>query len=294
MPARPRRRGLVVVQGMSLAGERDPRLVRLARSFAAAGFSVAAPALPGLKSCREDVRDLSSVQEAVAALRAACGGPVGVVAFSFGAGVALTAVADGSMRGTADPILLMGPYHSLEDLWRSWPDRESEPRTDAEWDDFIYIRMALAWRMRDDLPLSPSERERLGEILLGYCDAPAVETKRGFYREVLRRPEIRSGLRRAPDPETLRALSPCGKLSRLRSRVMIVHDLHDGTIPCSHSEKIFAELKARRPVGEQRLLVTPILSHVEARSLWRIDHAIRIADMFGEFWGSECAAGERA
>ncbi|MFH0899713.1 MAG: phosphatase PAP2 family protein [Pseudomonadota bacterium] len=62
---------VVVVHGMCPRGERDERLVPFARSLAAAGCRVVAPALPGLKDYRVERVDVEALVDVVLDLRSA-------------------------------------------------------------------------------------------------------------------------------------------------------------------------------------------------------------------------------
>jgi pimeloyl-ACP methyl ester carboxylesterase len=278
-------RTFVMVYGLTLKGERDPRLVNFSRCFAQSGLRVAVPDLAGLKSYRFDERDLAAIEALVSKLHSQYGGTIGITAFSLGAGLALTAASKPSLSGIVDPLLLFGPYYSLDDLLHTLVGNFNRtPASDDEWDDYIWIRLVLAYRSMDRLHLNHDEREELIALLGDYCLEPSLRRKRSFCDRLLRG---RQGIDIAsliPEGRALERLSPLGKLETITSRVLILHDTHDRLIPPGHSGRICEALRSRDGGHAPRLLVTPLLSHVTARSAWRILDVFRILWIIGEIF----------
>ena len=120
------RAAVLVVHGLSPAGNRHPELVRLARLFARHGYVVMAPHFDGLASFRLSGREIDEIRAALADLRRRSA-TVAVAGFSFGAGPALVAAADtdglawvGSFGGYADLgnviVYLTTGAHTFHDL----------------------------------------------------------------------------------------------------------------------------------------------------------------------------------
>ncbi|MBI4678218.1 MAG: alpha/beta hydrolase [Elusimicrobia bacterium] len=264
-PAGPPRRTCLAVHGATLAGKEDGRLKSFARCLAASGVRAAVPDLRGLKSCVFSEGDVLAIADLAASLGSEYGKPVAMAGFSFGAGLSLVAAAKEELAGFVDPILCFGAHHSMDGLWALHLPETRPPRTEAEWHDHIYLRLALAYPVMDRLGLSREDKAVIADALGSYCADPSVEAKRRAYALVERR-SLAELYELGVDPKVNNALSPAGKLGRLRSRVILLHDANDRLIPPDHSRRLFDELK---PGGRASLLVTPLLSHVAPGSIPR-------------------------
>ncbi len=284
-PAGTPRKTFILVYGMTLAGEKDARLTKVAQAFVKSGFRVAIPSLPGLKSLALEQGDLAAIGDLVTELHGQDGGKIGVGAFSAGAGMALTVAAQPAVAEMIDPLLLFGPYYRLSDLWARWPT-QGKPASDRnkDWDCFIWTQMVSAFRNLASLDLEAGERQELVDLLRDYCTEPSLKRKRQFYQRVLRGRRLRGLADPPPDEHTLERLSPCGRMDGVRGRVLILHDPADYLIPVWHSEQIMAELRQRGMSDAQRLVATPLLSHVGLNLTWRILDVFRIVKLVGEIF----------
>jgi pimeloyl-ACP methyl ester carboxylesterase len=123
--ARPRGEGpwpaLVIVNGATPLGRREPAVRRLVRGLGQAGFLVLAPDLPGLADGEVSER---TVATAVAVARDTAGRPdaregrVGLVGVSVGTSIALLAAADPSLAGSVSVVAGTAPYADLANLLR--------------------------------------------------------------------------------------------------------------------------------------------------------------------------------
>ena len=86
---------MLLVHGLSPGGRQHPELVRLARALARRGQLVLVPHFDGLAAFRLSGREVDEVRAALAHLHALSQHPAGIAGFSFGAGPALIAAADG-------------------------------------------------------------------------------------------------------------------------------------------------------------------------------------------------------
>ena len=284
-PAAAIRGPFVVVQGLALQGERDPRLVNFSRALAESGIPAAVVALPELKACRFDEADVGAIIDLVTELSSASGQKIGIVGFSLGAGLALVAAADERISDIVDPVLLFGPYYSLLDLRNLILEQANfRPRNNEQWDDYIWIRMVLAYRSIDSLELEDDDKRELAELLANFCHEPSLQLKMQFYERVLRDIDIEPLCHQFIEDRAIAELSPSDRLSSVTGRVLILHDQYDNLIPPGQSEKIMAELRSRREGTTQKLLVTPILSHVMLRSVWKFFDVFRIMDIMGEIF----------
>jgi len=278
---------VVVVTGLTLLGAKDPRVVNFCRSLAQANIRAAAIDPAGFKSAKFEEQDYDALKDLVKNLSAEYGGKVGIIAFSVGGGMALVAAGDPEVSSLIDPVILFSTYYSLEELldsiekkWRAPPAADA---SEIAWDDYIWFLMIAAYRDPEAAGLEDSQKKELKEILERYCYLP-INRKRDFYERALKGKTGLSFADTAADRAIYQKLSPAGKLASVKARVIIFHDQSDTMISPDHSRKIFAELNEKRPGGEQKLLVTPLLSHVDARATWRLFDFLRICGMMGEIY----------
>jgi pimeloyl-ACP methyl ester carboxylesterase len=277
-----------MLYGLTMAGEKDVRLVQFARAYAASGLRVAAPDLPGLKSFRYEPSDLALLEDLVLDLDAKYGGPIGLTAFSAGAGLALTLVTYPSLQDRIDPLLLFGPFYSFAELWARFLEQGScAPASDREWDHHIFVWLVLAYRILDRLDLDAGDRSELVDLLARYCWEPSVEKKRRFYERVLKGHDLVGMQDQRPDGPVLSEISPCGRLAGVRCRVLVVHDRYDHVVPPDQSRRLYAELCLRDLPGRQQLLITGLLSHVSwhmGLELLNVPAVVRLLDLVGELF----------
>lgn len=283
-PRTPRARTFILLYGLDLAGERDARLVRFAHALAAGGYRVLVPALPGLKAYRLDCGDVAAIQHVVAHVAKAYGGSNVIVGFSAGGCLALTAACAPETVPGLNLLFLFSPPFDLPALWAALVRAPLRPpQREAEWDHFIWRQAVLAYHQQEGLRLDAAEREALLALLESYCEAPAAARKRAFYEQVLAPRGPLPLPSHVTSPEELAQLSPRGRLGDVRCRVVILHDAHDPLVPPAEGERIAAALRARKGPAP-RLLVTPLLAHVNPRAMWRLRDVFSIVDMLGELF----------
>jgi hypothetical protein len=277
----------IMVYGLDYAGEKDPRIIKFAAAYASNGFQVAIPDLPGLKSLSIETNDIKILCVLAKHLHHEFGQPVGFTSFSIGGGLSLVAAANIAPELLIDPILLFSPHYSIMDLWEEWQSRELDiPTNDRKLEHYIWNKMALAYRGMDRLSLSKEEKAEFLTMLFNYCAEPSLEKKKQDYARLFSGREIPGyGDFPIPEPEQ-KALSPLGKLSKVKGRVLILHDINDLIIPPSHSSRIIDELQLVQDENSQnhRLLITPLLSHVTVNNSWRVLDVFPILDIIGEIF----------
>jgi pimeloyl-ACP methyl ester carboxylesterase len=279
---------LLMVYGFTLAGEKEPRLIRFARTFSAAGFRVVVPDLPGLKSLDLLKDDLERLIDTIAYLYNEFEEPIGMVGFSVGGGIALTAAVSPALRGFVDPVLLFGPHYSLPDLWSGiWKNKKIFPKTKEAWDDFIWWQLMLAYRQSKALGFNAADQSELVELLKTYCSKPSLAGKRKAYERLVRPHGLLDTQHEVVDLDVLGCLSPRGKLGRLPAQVLLLHDSYDPLIPPSQSQDMLIELQQRGIPHKERLVITRLLSHVSPHAVLNLPDLLAILDMVGElFTGS--------
>jgi pimeloyl-ACP methyl ester carboxylesterase len=284
-PSRPLHRTLLMVYGFTFAGEKEPRLIRFVKAFTAAGFRVVVPDLPGLKSLDLQKGDLERLIDLMAFLHHEFEGSVGVVGFSVGGGIAITAAVNPSLQGFANPILLFGPHYSLSDLWSGlWRNKKSFPKTKEAWDDFIWWQLMLAYRQRKALGFNAADQFELVELLRTYCSKPSLGNKRKAYERLVQPHGLLDTQGEVVDLDVLECLSPRGKLGKLPAKVLLLHDSFDPLIPPSQSQDMLTELQQRAIPHQERLVITPLLAHVSPRAVLNLPDLMAILDMIGELF----------
>jgi pimeloyl-ACP methyl ester carboxylesterase len=285
-PQKPLRKIVLMVYGFTIAGEKEARLVRFAQSFAAAGFQVIVPILPGIKSINLETGDLDIIKDVMAALQNESDRSIGIVGFSVGGGLALVAATDPVFHGFVDPVILFGPYYSLPELWSDlWRKELLSPITDPEWNDFIWQQMVLAYREHCRLGFSTPELDELENLLQVYCFEKSLARKREAYERLIKPHGVLDPRSVPVDLDELEKLSPCGKLGKLPGRVLIIHDPQDPLSPCEQSKEIIAELQNRAYPDRQRLLISGMFSHVSPRGMLNLPDLVVILSIFGELFG---------
>src|SRR5213593_669666 len=239
-PTNPRA-AVLLVHGLSPAGNRHPELVRLARVFTRQGFMVLVPRFEGLAMFHLSGREIDEIKAALAELRRRSGA-VAVAGFSFGAGPALVAAAEteglawvGSFGGYADlrnvVVYLTTGVHTFQhhrhagrvEEYNRW--KLAALLTPFVEDERDRERLALIASRRladpsDDTGALAAELGPSGRLVMDLV----LSRREDLTRELLDRlsPVVRAELGR---------LSPVDVAPRLRTRLLIVHGADDDSIP---------------------------------------------------------------
>ncbi len=251
-PASRARGGLLLVPGLSRTGKDHPAFQRLARSLARAGFVVLAPDFPGLRDFHVSESDIAAIVRTVQILLAEAPHPIGVLGFSFGAGPALIAAADPTIRDQVDLVGSFGGYWHLADVIAfittgsieensSWRAVVQQPQN--RWK----LLAALAPYARD-----PLERERLQKLADRKLANPAEDVRAEMGRlgaEGWRLLALVENRRRDRVPNLLASLtpgiqkrlerlSPATAIGGVRARLFIAHGRDDDSIPYTESARL--------------------------------------------------------
>jgi fermentation-respiration switch protein FrsA (DUF1100 family) len=266
--------------------------VNFCRCLAGSGVRVAAPALPALKTCRFEERDLHILTGLIRELHEQEGPAVGLVGFSVGGGLALAAAAAEGARDGVDLAVVFGAHYDLDPVWQALVRKHQggPPSDDGDWEDYIWLRLIMAYRRLPSLALEEKEREELIAVLSDYCDLPIAAKKKYFEAAVKFHPELKE-LTGFDDAAVLSRLSPRGLLRDLKAEVMIFHDPHDLLVPAVQAQRLYEELRSRGTDGRQRLLITPLISHVNARATRHVMDVFPMLGMMGELFRRQ--AGEK-
>jgi len=235
---------LVLVHGYAPAGKDEPRVREAAALLARAGFDVAVPTIPGLTRGRlqsDDVRP-------VVATLAARARPTVMIAVSVGAGPALLAAAEPSVRDRVRAVLSLGGYASAPELLR------------------FFLTGEYGWgAVRGRVVHDP-------DVVRAFVEANA-DLLDDAGREALADPARAAAALRALPPAVatvLNQLSPDRVARDIRARLILVHGVDDPAVPYTESLR----LAAARPENTDVVLVH-LLKHVEPGSRGRAWGALR-------------------
>jgi pimeloyl-ACP methyl ester carboxylesterase len=224
---------LVLVHGYAPGGKDEPRVQEAAALLARAGYDVAVPTVPGLTRGRLRPDDVQPVVATLAA-RAA---PTVVIAVSVGAGPALLAAADPTVRDRVSVLLGLGGYASAPELLR------------------FFLTGEYAWHdVRGRVVHEPKTVRWFLEANADLLDLSA--------REAMADPARAAAVLAAPSATVaglLEALSPERVAGRIGARLVLVHGVDDRAVPYTESLRLAAARPART-----RVLLVRLLDHVEA------------------------------
>jgi acetyl esterase/lipase len=268
---------VIVLHGMTINGKEDRRLKHFARTLARSNITSVVPHITGLARCEFNRDDLDTLTELLRVVHQETGQRIGLIGFSFGGGYALAAAERASTDGWVRFVLTFGAHYSLSELFGWYMEKKvSEKSSPSEWDNWIYLNLVLAYRYQKPPILPPEEFQEVETLMQRYCCEASLDEKSAFYEKHLRAYNLVEKAYRELDPSVLEALSPSGKLGRLKCKVSVIHDLHDTLIPASHSERIFAELQDVAFSTDHRLLVTSLLSHVSMADFFKVSEVARL------------------
>lgn len=275
--------GVVVVHGANQGGKDDPRVIALASALAREGRRVLVPQL-GLRNQRLDPTDPQRIRDAIAHLATATGSNVGILAFSYGAGLTLVAITEQpAIQREVSFVATVGTYFNLFDLlegattqrvpgrrglvgWK--PDPSALGLGAAQLADFLGgadgTALAAAWAAQAPGNLSPRARP-VYDLLANRDPAYFGKLVAGLPLDLVTR---------------LEGLSPSQWIDRIRVPVYALHARTDPASPPSESELLVAALQGQ---VRTRLSIVGNLSHVSpTRSvLGDVADAARLADFAG-------------
>ena len=272
--------GLVLVHGANPQGKDDPRIRALAGGFARSGREVLVPQLE-LRHQRLDLADLDRIRSAVRHL--ARTQKVGIVAFSYGAGLALVALGGSDeLQNHVAFVATFGTYFDLLHVvqgvttgivpspsgplrWRTEPharDLAAEQLSGFLGPEYHATFMA-AWQRRDPEGLDDAYRS-LYELLTN--------------RDPARVPRLAAQI---PEPlrRLLASLSPSRVASRIRFPVLALHARDDPAAPPSESVLLVQAVHRRG----SRVFEVGIFQHVTPTGspLRRLGDGLRLAHFTG-------------
>lgn len=278
---------LLLIHGANPEGKDDPRVRRLARALARSGREVLVPQL-GLRHQKLDQNDLNRIRESIRFRDK--GERVGILAFSYGAGLALVVLAgDPEIQRRVEFIATVGTFFDLTHLVQGVTTGKVP-----------YRRSLVPWKTIDDA------RDRVAEQLASFVggdDAAALlaawkkKNPTGLGPDTLpiyelldnRDPSRVSSLVAALPQrlrELLNSLSPSHSVEKIEVPVFALHSGRDRAAPATESRLLVEALEGR---VKTRLIEVEILEHVSpvASPFARLGDGVKLAEFAGLLLGEQ-------
>ncbi len=271
---------LVLIHGVTARASEDPNLVHLARCIASLGYRCLTPPLEGLANFEHSVRDVDTVSAAIQRAFELGNERVGVLAFSYGASYALSAIARPSASKCCKAILAFGAYYSLADALeqqRNLLARNPKPEFDDA--DLLYLRYTLLACQRSELELPDVAWSAILFTLANFMSSSSLEDKKRALLDHAKSFDFVDLMQRYQRRVLPAELSPAGRLHEVACPVALLHDPNDRFVPAEHLQRIRHDLDARNGYPPTAALTTPMLSHVQVdprRNLLDAAHLIRM------------------
>lgn len=284
---------ILLVHGVHQAGIDDPRLIRLARSMAAAGSVVWTPEFKALTQydlLADSAHDIGRAIRAV--VKAEAVEQLSVVGVSVGAGFALRAAARPALAHRVEVVLSIGGHHSLPRLLRFYANGtvRCPDGTKVAERPHPYGVQASVYQRAEPL-FSPADRNDAQAALRAMLEERPEAVREAMARtsasaaaelDALRRgrpsPRAQALLRGMAAGEPSAAVSPAKHLDRLSAKVFLLHGRSDRVIPACESRWLYSELSPARAT----LLITDALGH--ARLPTHTDQ-LSLVHFASKFWG---------
>jgi dienelactone hydrolase len=267
--------GLVLVHGIHRLGTGEPRLVRFARALAQSGVAVLTPAVRELADYTVDVRSIDTIGAAAHALRTRLARKVGVMGMSFAGGLSLLAACDPRFEAEIGMVVAVGAHDDAARVARFFATSRIERAvgTTASLTAHRYGVLVFVYAHADrffpaeDMPIARAalalwlaEERDQARSAASSLSAPTRELlERLFDRELEQVTQPFLGVV-DDDRAALEAVSPHGRLARLRVPIFLLHGAGDTVIPATETEWLAREV----PAGVLReVLVSRALLHVE-------------------------------
>ena len=272
--------GVVLVHGANPGGKDDPRIVGLAEALARTGRRVLVPQL-SLRFQRLDLTDPVRIREAVSFLAGPTGTRVGVLAFSYGAGLTLVALADQpAIQAQVAFVATVGTYFSLFDLLQGATTGTVPSRgTTVTWQPDPQAPGLAAEQL--EAFLGPTDGAALAASLktgdpTGLAPGPRAVYDLLTNRDPTRFPVL-AGRLPAALTDRLAALSPARSIDRVVVPVFALHARTDPAAPPTESQALLDALNGR---VRTRLVIVGNFSHVTPTlSILRdLRDALRVGD----------------
>jgi len=300
---------LVVVPGVHGGGVDEPRLAALSRRISAAGANVLSAPLPDLRAYRLTPHATDMIEDVALWMTTradlAPDARVGLVGVSFAGGLALVAAGRPALADRLTAVFALGAHADLPRVIGYLCMDAGAPKTLAPPHDYGVVLM-----LRASIPIvvPPEQRAALDHALVTFLDASSAEStdktlsaklfdaaraaeaalpepSRGLMHAVNSRDVPALGRLLAPHAEQIGgdpALSPT-RSPATRAPVFLLHGLDDNVIPSSEAGVLGSYLKASGN-GRVDTLLTPLISHADARTNARTADVWRLVRFWTRLW----------
>ena len=311
------RQTVLLVSGLHPAGIDEPRLVALARRLAEANVTVVTPEIPELSRFEITPILTDRIEEAAAWLATESGlapaGRIGLMGISFSGGLVVVAAGRPSLRNHLLYVLSFGGYDDLRrvlEYFCAGIEPEAVPldglasgATKATRPPHDYGVAVVLLNVADHVvppeqlaPLRDAVRRFLWASYLDRVDKPQAEREFAALRNLARTlPEPAATLLGFVNNRDVAHLGPQllpyiglyvdrPALSPSRSPapsapVFLLHGRDDNVIPAVESQSLADRLHGQVPV---RLLLTDLISHVEADQPAQVTDVLKLAGFWGD------------
>lgn len=284
-------RCLVIGHGVHYKGIEEPRLVRFSLELAKAGAVVLTPELSDLADYRVTRSGADVLGESVRSLSKRCpaGSRVGLLGFSFAGGLALLAALDRDVSNHLAYVASVGGYHDLRRVLAFLlTDTVETPAGRVQRKAHEYGLVVLVYEYLpsfvpdEDIPyMKPAirawleeDRSRAWAFASQATSARSEELFTALATGQTRRLKETMAAVLSSETESLRALSPAGRLREIPVPVYLLHGSGDSVIPPEETAWADKELGDR----PHRALITPLIEHVELDAHFRITDALSLVD----------------
>ena len=306
-PLRTSNQTVLVVSGLHPTGIDEPRLTALARRLAEANVTVVTPDIPELSRFEVTPVATDRIESAARWLATDSGlaptGRIGLIGISFSGGLAIVAAGRASVQHHLLYVFSFGGHDDLRRVLEYFcTGTEDDTTTKAPTPPHDYGVAIVLLNVAEHLvpadqlePLRAAVRRFLWASYLDRVDKPGAEREFAALRETARAlPEPTATLLRfvndrdvahlgprlqpyvgfyASHPALSPALSPAPA-----APIYLMHGRDDNVIPASESHHLADRLRGHVPV---RLLVTDLISHVDADEPAHVIDVLKV----GHFWG---------
>lgn len=277
-------RTLLLIYGMSIAGENDSRLLKFAHACVNAGLKVIIPHLPGLMDFRFSRSDLQRLVRITRLLARDGSKKIGLIGFSTGGSYSMLLARHPALQDKIGPVVLFSPIYDARDVAnRLHTPLNLLPQTPKAWDHFFWNQFFIAYRNRRLLKLSEAVQSALQTLLIDW-EGFNLEVKRVFYENQIIPLRLFERTDLLDEGMVLEQLSARGQLANVKSPVFILHDASDQIVPPDHSRRMYAELAQRGAEFQQEILVTPWLSHVMLQNTGSLSELTKIVSFTAELF----------
>ncbi len=289
---------IMVIHGMTVTGNRDPRVVNLGRALAEAGYTAVAPLIPGIQDqqIRQSVYDdVALALQRVSEDADLCpSGKVALLGPSFSGSAALIAAARPENIERVSSICTIGPYATIVgafDFFFHAEKPDEYGKTIVLWN-FIEYGIGKNKAVLQALKLATLDNghRRAPED----CELPAyLESMKAKDRELFERlrhdHEFRLQLweKEIINHPALEEIKPgiecAANLRAGMAPLTLIHGRDDDVIPASESEALY---KRAQELGiPARLCITDLISHGDhGLTLGMIPQAFELAQAFAYFF----------